>query len=339
MKFLDEAIIVVTSGNGGGGSVHFRREKFIPKGGPDGGDGGRGGSIIIQASNQKYSLLDYHYKRSYRATDGKSGGGQNMSGADGQDIVLTVPLGTLIFEYDPEQKLKKRCLADLDEPQKEVVVAKGGRGGKGNWFFRSSTHQAPKFSQEGEPGEEKTLYLEIQLLADIGLVGFPNAGKSTLLRSISNAKPKVADYPFTTLEPHLGIVRKFEKDMVLSDLPGLIEGASQGAGLGLKFLRHIERNKCLLFLINGDPLFELTPLAQLRALKSEIRNYNHELLQKPSVVALTKTDLLTEENRADIAREFENAGLDPHRIIPISAITKVGIEDLLKALYTTVYGK
>lgn len=337
MKFLDEVIIFVASGSGGPGSVHFRREKYVPKGGPDGGDGGTGGSIHIQASHNKYSLLDYHYKRKYKASNGNPGGGQNCTGANAEDITLTVPLGTVIYEYNPEIKHKKRALADLNTPEQITTIVKGGRGGKGNWFFRSATYQAPKFAQPGEPGEEKWLFLEVQLLSDVGFVGFPNAGKSTLLRAISNARPKVADYPFTTLEPHLGIARMFNKDLVLGDLPGLIEGASQGVGLGLKFLKHIQRNRCLLFILNGDPMFDKSPSQQYQALTQEIRNYNAELLNKRGFIALNKIDLMDTTQLQEHIKSFEEMGLTSDSIFPISAVTKSGVDNLLRALFKTVH--
>jgi GTPase len=337
MKFIDEAAIYVSSGNGGAGSVHFRREKFIPKGGPDGGDGGVGGSVIIEATDSIYSLLDYKYRHEYRAKSGQSGGGQNRSGASADDIVLKVPVGTVVYEYDAEFKRKKRQLADLSESNQKIKVATGGQGGKGNWFFRSATHQAPKFSQPGESGESKWIFLEVRLLADVGLVGFPNAGKSTLIRSISNAKPRVADYPFTTLEPHLGIVRQFEKDIVMSDLPGLIEGASEGVGLGIKFLKHIERNKCLLFILNCDPHAEQSPLKQYESLKQEVFKYNPELAGKKSLVALNKIDILDTETIVAFQQDFENIGLSTKYIFPISAATKAGLPELLKALFKAVY--
>ena len=337
MKFLDEAIIFISSGNGGAGSVSFRREKYVPKGGPDGGDGGTGGSVLVQTSHSKYSLLDYHYNRKYQAKNGKSGAGQNRTGADGENVTLTVPLGTVIYEYDHITNHKKHILADLNKPQELITIAKGGRGGKGNWFFRSATHQTPRFAQPGEPGEAKWLYLEIRLLSDVGFVGFPNAGKSTLLRTVSNARPKVADYPFTTLEPHLGIVRMFDKELVLGDLPGLIEGASQGVGLGLKFLKHVQRNSCLLFMLNGDPMFEKSPVDQYRALKQEMSNYNAELLNKRSIIALNKIDLMNTDQLQEHINSFKPIGLTPDFIFPISAVTKAGVEKLLRALFKIVH--
>jgi len=281
--FIDEATIVVKAGNGGNGCISFRREKYVPKGGPDGGTGGRGGNVIVRADKQLTTLMDYRYKRHYNAKSGDRGQGANKTGKNGEDIILRVPCGTIIKEQETTN-----VLFDLVEDNAECVVAKGGRGGRGNAEFATSTNQAPRTAESGTPGEERAIQLELKLLADIGLVGFPNAGKSTLISRISAAKPKIADYPFTTLIPNLGIVRYGEyKSFVVADMPGLIEGAHDGRGLGIQFLRHIERTKALVFLIEcfADDVKE-----QYNILLNELELFNKELLKKPQIVLITKIE-------------------------------------------------
>jgi GTP-binding protein len=331
MRFVDEAIITVESGKGGKGLVHFRREKFIPLGGPDGGDGGRGGHVILMAGKSA-TLLDYHHQKKYIAASGQAGGTNQKTGAAGADLWLDVPLGTSVYEWDPETRQKRRLLADLTLPGQQVLLAKGGRGGRGNTFFKSSVRQAPQMAQLGEEGTRLMVFLELKLFADVGLVGFPNAGKSSFLRLVSQARPKVADYPFTTLHPHLGVVRVFDTDLVISDLPGLIEGAAEGVGLGHRFLKHIERTRCLLIMLNGDPHFEKTPHEQYLALKQELLKYNPGILAKPTLVGLNKIDLIPVDQRLLFLKPFENMGMDRGSLKLISTVSREGIDALLQSL-------
>jgi len=287
-NFVDYVKIYCRSGNGGPGSTHYHREKYIPKGGPDGGDGGRGGNVILRADPNYWTLLHLRYARHVFAEHGASGSGSRSSGKAGKDIYIDVPVGTVAYDGDNGE-----FLCDVSEPGQEIILLNGGRGGLGNWNFRTATNQTPRFSQPGEPLEERNVVLELKLLADIGLVGFPNAGKSTLLSSISAAKPKIADYPFTTLEPNLGIVPYRDgKSFVMADIPGIIEGASEGRGLGLRFLRHIERNSVLLFMISSD---SADIHEEYRVLLHELSQFNPELLQKQRLLAITKSDMLDEE--------------------------------------------
>lgn len=282
MRFADYAKIYLTSGNGGAGSSHFRREKFVPKGGPDGGDGGRGGHIIIKGNEQLNTLLDLRYRKFIKAKHGQAGMGAKKHGKNGPDEILDVPLGTVAYEAET-----KRVLGEITQTGQEIILAEGGRGGLGNWHFRTSTNQSPEYAQPGEEGIEITIELELKLMADVGLVGFPNAGKSTLLSAISAAKPKIADYPFTTLEPNLGVVPlEGYRSFVMADIPGIIEDAHKGKGLGLQFLRHIERNNVLLFVISGfsDVAYEY------HALVDELKAYRSDLLEKPRILAITKCD-------------------------------------------------
>ncbi len=290
MQFYDRAKIYVTAGNGGNGSVHFRREKFVPLGGPDGGDGGRGGSIYMEVDPGMNTLVDYHYHPHHKARAGGGGGGQKMHGAKGEDLVLKVPPGTVVRSEESGE-----LVADLTEPGQRVMVARGGRGGLGNVHFATATNQAPREAQRGEPGEEVTLLLELKLIADVGLLGYPNAGKSTLLSVVTQARPKIANYPFTTLVPNLGVAvvgdptRGDDYSFVLADIPGLIEGAAQGVGLGHEFLRHVERTRLLLHLIDG--LSEKAPWEEFEAINRELVEYSAELASRPQVVVLTKMDL------------------------------------------------
>lgn len=324
--FIDSAKIYVRSGRGGNGIIHWRREKYVPKGGPDGGNGGKGGDVIIRADKQLHTLLDFRYKRRYLADDGNPGEGSNCEGRSAQPSVINIPCGTIITNADTDE-----IMADLIENGSEVVIAKGGRGGKGNWVFKSSTNQAPRICTPGEEGIEFNLQLELKLLADVGLVGFPNAGKSTLISSISAAKPKIADYPFTTLVPNLGMVYYQEgKSFVVADIPGLIEGAHDGKGLGIQFLRHIERTQVLVYLIDCT---SETVKKDFKVLVNELKSFNEELPKKRSIVALTKADIAPEEEKAKLKKLRFGKGISVHII---SAVTKEGIEDLMKAMWQAI---
>lgn len=300
--FIDEATIHVSAGTGGRGCVSFRREKFVPRGGPNGGDGGKGGDIYLKATNQKNTLLDFKYRRSFKSERGQHGKGSNQTGRSGQDLWILVPVGTVVYDKETDTQL-----ADLNQDQASVLIARGGRGGKGNAHFVTATAQAPQFAQEGEPGEERQLRLELKLLADVGLVGAPNAGKSTLLSKISAAKPKIADYPFTTVRPLLGAVQLDEDTTtVVADIPGLIEGASEGHGLGLQFLRHIERTRLLLHLIDVSELDPVEPEERYEMIQHEMTEYSQDLVAKPQIVVATKKDVANERrlgNLAKLARE------------------------------------
>jgi GTP-binding protein len=320
-NFVDYVKIYARSGKGGRGSTHFRREKYIPYGGPDGGDGGKGGSVILRGNRNYWTLLHLKYERHILAGHGSGGSGQLSHGKDGDDKILDVPVGTVVFDGTTGE-----FITDIQYDGQELVLLKGGRGGKGNNFFKTSTNQAPKYSQPGEPFEERRIILQLKLLADVGLVGFPNAGKSTLLSVVSAAKPKIANYPFTTLEPSLGIVDvRNEHTFIMADIPGIIEGASEGKGLGLRFLRHIERNSLLLFMVPADA----DDIAkEYEILLNELTKYNPELLDKQRILAVSKSDMLDDELEEAIAEELP-ADI-PH--IFISSITYKGIialKDLL----------
>jgi GTP-binding protein len=321
MQFIDEAVIEVEAGHGGSGVVSFRREKYVPKGGPDGGDGGKGGDIVIEVDPNLSTLQDFRYRTRYRAGRGEHGSGNNRTGAEGEDVVLRVPSGTLIREVDTGA-----LLADLTEPGQRTIVARGGRGGRGNAFFVRATRQAPRHAQEGEPGEGRRIALELKLLADVGLVGSPNAGKSTLLSRVSAARPRIADYPFTTLTPNLGVVAPdVERSFVMADIPGLIEGASEGRGLGARFLRHIERTRVLCFLID---VLSPDPAAEYEGLKAELEAWSPALLDLPRVVAWSKADLA--EPAADVL--FPDAAATH----VISSVTGRGLDTLVNDLWTRV---
>ncbi|HXG38429.1 MAG TPA: GTPase ObgE [Bacteroidota bacterium] len=323
MQFIDEAKILVKAGNGGNGAVSFRREKYIPKGGPDGGNGGNGGNVIVRADRHLSTLLDFRYKRQYRAENGENGRSKNQDGKWGEDVVLKVPCGTLVKDAETGE-----VLADLVKHGDEFVAARGGKGGRGNTLFATPTNQAPRTAEPGTPGEERELLLELKLLADVGLVGFPNAGKSTLISVISAAKPKIADYPFTTLTPNLGIVRYAEgKSFTVADIPGLIEGAHRGKGLGIQFLRHIERTKLLVFLIEST---SQAPTEDYRVLLSELKEYNPSLIKKPRLIALTKIDLLDETDERKLKTLKFERGVP---VVPISAVANKNIDELLKAIW------
>jgi GTP-binding protein len=296
-NFVDYVKIYCRSGNGGAGSAHFRREKFIPKGGPDGGDGGRGGHIILRGNSQMWTLLHLKFQRHIFANNGVSGGAQQSTGADGKDVIVEVPLGTIAKKGETEE-----ILFEITNHGDEKILAKGGRGGQGNTHFKSATNQAPRYSQPGEPGVEDTFVLELKILADVGLVGLPNAGKSTLLSVVSAAKPKIADYPFTTLVPNLGIVSyRDDKSFVMADIPGIIEGAHEGKGLGVRFLRHIERNSMLLFMVPAD---SKNIREEYEVLVNELKMYNPELLDKKRVLAISKSDMLDEELMNEIKKDL-----------------------------------
>ncbi len=336
--FVDTAEIHVKAGNGGRGAVSFRREKFIPKGGPDGGDGGDGGSVIFVADPNKNTLLDFAGKHHWFAQNGRHGMGKKMYGKSGEDLVIPVPPGTEVYDLGlgPQdegaqpgrQGLK---IADLTEPGQRVVIARGGRGGAGNWHFRSSTNQAPREAGPGEPGQERQLRLELKLIADVALVGLPNAGKSTLISAVSAARPKIADYPFTTLEPNLGIVElDEERRIVMADIPGLIAGASEGAGLGHAFLRHIERCRVLVHLVSVVPLDGSDPIANYHAIRRELESFSPTLAQKPQIVAANKIDLLSgDPNPVRMLAE----ALPEERVIAISGVTGENVRDLLEAAW------
>ncbi len=327
MKFFDEAKIFVRSGDGGNGCLSFRREKFIPRGGPDGGDGGKGGDVLITASSQSQTLQDYHFHQHFKAPKGAHGQGNDRHGRNGRDIRLIVPLGTLVREAETKQ-----ILADLTQEGQTLVVAQGGRGGKGNKHFATATHRTPRFAQKGEPGTEAWLLLELKVLAHIGLVGLPNAGKSTLLSQLSAAKPKISDYPFTTLTPNLGILEDDHgQRLTIADIPGIIAGASAGAGLGLKFLKHIERTQVLLFLIDGSLTGE-EPFLSYQTLNKELEAYNPDLLSKSRLVVVNKMDLPgAKAHLANIQKAFKKLRLE---VIPISAKTGEGIPALIERLFT-----
>ncbi|MEW5798004.1 MAG: GTPase ObgE [Bacteroidota bacterium] len=324
--FIDSAKIFVRSGKGGNGIIHWRREKFIPKGGPDGGNGGRGGDIILRADKQLNTLLDFRYKKKFIAKDGNPGEGSNKEGRSADHIVIKVPAGTLIRNAETGH-----VIADMTEHGQEYLVAKGGRGGKGNWVFRSPTNQAPRVCTPGEPGEELWLELELKLLADIGLVGFPNAGKSTLISTISAAKPKIADYPFTTLTPNLGMVYyQEEKSFVVADIPGLIEGAHEGKGLGIQFLKHIERTKALAYLIDCTS----TDIKNdFKVLQKELKEFNPDLPKKKSLIVITKLDIATDEVKKSLKKlSFPKK----YPVYKISAATNEGTAELVEAMWKMV---
>jgi GTP-binding protein len=326
MQFVDEVRILVQAGRGGNGCVSFRREKFVPKGGPDGGNGGNGGNIIICADRQLNTLHDFRYRRTYRAENGEHGRGKNQDGKRGEDVVLKVPCGTVVRDA-----ITNEILADLTAHGEELLVARGGKGGRGNAIFATPTNQAPRKAEPGSEGEERELILELKLLADVGLVGLPNAGKSTLISVISAARPKIADYPFTTLTPNLGIVRYAEgKSFTVADIPGLIEGAHKGKGLGIQFLRHIERTMVLVLLIES---ISSNPVQDYDVLRNELKSYNPSLLKKPRLVALTKIDLLSDKEKKNLKRLSFGAKV---RVYPLSAVTGEGVSNLLRAIWSNL---
>ena len=325
-NFIDKVHIYVRSGNGGAGCVHFRHDKFTVKGGPDGGDGGNGGSIILKTNRNLSTLHNLRFKRHFCAQNGQGGGESNCHGKNAEDIIIEVPVGTTIKDADTDE-----FLVDLAEENSEVVLLKGGKGGLGNTHFKTSTRQAPYFAQPGIKGEEKNLILELKLLADVGLVGFPNAGKSTFLSVVSEAKPKIANYPFTTLVPQLGIVNHRDKNFVLADLPGIIEGASEGKGLGLRFFRHIERNKILLLLIDAS---SENPYSTFLSLREEIKNYSEVVFDKPFFVVITKIDSVDDPTLKDIDEVFQQNNIQPFFI---SSQQQTGISKLLDKIISVLH--
>lgn len=324
-NFIDYVKLNVTSGKGGKGSMHLHREKYIDKGGPDGGDGGRGGHVILRGNKNLWTLHEFTFKRHIKATHGEHGSKQRSTGADGEDKYVDVPLGTVVRDTETEE-----IIAEVVSDDEEIIIAEGGMGGRGNWHFKSSTNQTPRYAQPGIDGQERDITLELKILADVGLVGFPNAGKSTLLSVITSAKPKIDSYEFTTLKPNLGIVeyRDF-KSFVVADIPGIIEGAAEGKGLGYRFLRHIERNSTLLFLVPCDVE---SIEEQYEILLDELRRYNPELLDKDRVLAISKSDMLDEELRAELEKEVAKA----FKKIPyvfISSVAQQGLQKLKDTLW------
>lgn len=329
MRFVDEAEILVRSGKGGRGCVAFRREKFIPKGGPNGGDGGDGGDVIFKATRDLLTLYDFRLKRVYEAKNGQGGLGSQCNGKNGEHALIEVPVGTLVYQVGEEGE--ETLLADLTESGQEIVLARGGRGGKGNMHFKSATMRAPRFAQPGEPGEEKRLRMELKIIADIGLIGLPNAGKSTLISAISGARPKIAPYPFTTLTPNLGVVFGDEgRTLVIADIPGLIEGASEGAGLGHRFLKHVERTKALVHILSAEEIQEADPWAGFDLVDAELAAFDDELAQKPQLLVVNKIDLLTPERLEELRAKAKEDG---RKVFFISALGGEGIERLVKAVW------
>ncbi len=324
-NFIDYVKILCRSGKGGAGSRHFHRAKYIPKGGPDGGDGGRGGHVILKGNRHLWTLLPLRYRRHVFATNGQSGGENRSTGKDGQDQIIEVPVGTAVFDAESGE-----FLCEVTEDEQEIKLLRGGKGGLGNWHFATATNRAPRYAQPGQPAIEKAVVLELKLLGDVGLVGFPNAGKSTLLSAISAAKPKIADYPFTTMEPSLGIVDyRGDRSFVMADIPGIIEGASEGKGLGLRFLRHIERNAVLLFMIPAD---SDDIRHDYEVLLNELREFNPELMDKSRVLAISKSDMLDDELRSELAKELPE-GVSA---VFISAVTGQGIAELKDLLWREI---
>jgi len=333
MKFIDEATIDVAAGDGGAGCVSFRREKFIPFGGPNGGDGGRGGSVWALADRNINTLIDYRYARRHEARNGEAGRGSDQFGAAADDIVLRMPVGTIVTDADSGE-----VLCELLEHDQKVLLAKGGDGGFGNLHFKSSTNRSPRQKTPGWPGEKKKLALELRVLADVGLLGMPNAGKSTLIAAISNARPKIADYPFTTLHPNLGVVRVGpEKSFVVADIPGLIEGASEGAGLGHQFLRHLQRTRLLLHIVDLAPFDDdVDPVKQARAIVAELKKYDPALHAKPRWLVLNKLDMVPEEERAARVKDFVRRLRWKGPVFEISALARQGLGPLTERIYEEV---
>src|SRR5579862_7825087 len=327
--FIDEARIRVKAGDGGNGCMAFRREKFVPRGGPSGGDGGRGGDVIMESSERHNTLVHFRFNPEYKAERGRHGEGSNCTGREGENVILKVPVGTIVYD-----ELTGELVHDFSHPDERVVVARGGRGGRGNAQFATSTHQAPREHEEGRPGEERDLRLELKLLADVGLVGYPNSGKSTLISRISAAKPKIADYPFTTLQPNLGVVvvgdPSDDVSFVVADIPGLIEGASEGAGLGMQFLKHIERTRLLVHLVDvSDASGRPNPVEDYEVITRELASFGEGLDTKPTIVVASKMDAANEEKLAKLKRYCKRKKLELH---PISAVTGEGIDALKYAM-------
>ncbi len=333
MKFVDEVVIDIAAGNGGSGCASFRREKCIPFGGPNGGDGGRGGHVYAVGDLNLNTLVDFRYTRRHEARHGEAGRGADQFGAAGPDVVLHMPVGTIITDAETDQ-----VLAELLVPGEKVILAKGGDGGFGNLHYKTSTNRAPRQKTSGWPGEHKTLRLELRVLADVGLLGMPNAGKSTLIAAISNARPKIADYPFTTLYPNLGVVRVGpSQSFVVADVPGLIEGAAEGAGLGHQFLRHLQRTRVLLHMVDMAPFDDsVDPVAQARAIVAELKKYDKALYEKPRWLVLNKLDMVPEDQRATLVKQFVRRLRWKGPVFEISALTREGCEPLIRAIYNHV---
>jgi GTP-binding protein len=327
--FIDEAKIRVKAGDGGNGCLAFRREKFVPRGGPSGGDGGKGGDIIMESSERHNTLVHFRFNPEYKAQRGRHGEGSNRTGREGTDIILKVPVGTILYDADTGEKIH-----DFSRPDERIVVAQGGRGGRGNARFATSTHQAPREHEDGRPGEDRVFRLELKLLADVGLVGYPNVGKSTLISRISAARPKIADYPFTTLQPNLGVVAvgqpPEERSFVVADIPGLIEGAHLGAGLGTQFLRHVERTRLLVHLVDvSDASGRPDPVKDVEVINKELESFGAGLEDKPMIMAASKIDVANKDKLAKLKRYCKKQGLE---LFPISAVTGKGIDDLKYAI-------
>ncbi len=320
MKFIDEVFITVQSGDGGRGCVSFRREKFIPRGGPDGGDGGKGGDVILQSTSRRRTLYPFRFRRQFKAKNGAHGRGKKKTGKNGEELIIEIPPGTLVNDAETSELLQ-----DFIQPGETYIVAKGGRGGRGNSRFKTSTRRTPRFAQPGEAGQYLKLNLELKLLADVGIIGLPNAGKSTLISVISSATPKIADYPFTTLTPILGVVQADqEESFVVADIPGLIEGAHEGAGLGIRFLRHIERTRILVHLLDASTIDPQNPLVSYETINGELAQYNPLLTEKPQIVVLNKMDIPGTEPVAKIIQ----TAIEDRQVLKISAATRKGIESL-----------
>ncbi|WP_457755503.1 GTPase ObgE [Thermodesulfatator indicus] len=328
-RFVDQTKIYVKAGDGGAGCVSFRREKYVPRGGPDGGDGGKGGDVILVASSQLHTLYDFYHQTHFRAENGRPGMGKKMKGRDGDDLILKVPVGTIVKDAETGE-----ILYDFTKDGESFVVAKGGRGGRGNARFATPTRQAPRFAEPGKPGEERWIILELKLIADVGLVGLPNAGKSTLLSRITAARPKIADYPFTTITPNLGVVKlDEERSFVVADIPGLIEGAHKGVGLGLDFLRHIERTKAILYVLDASKGEEC--LKDFELLQKELAHYHRSLIEKPAAIALNKIDIVSDRQKLyELKAFFEKKG---YPVYLISAVTGEGIKELLEGLWRLIH--
>ena len=325
MKFIDEAIITVKAGDGGNGCMAFRREKFVPRGGPSGGDGGRGGDVVMVASEHHNTLLHFQFNPEHTAQRGRHGEGSQCTGRDGSSIELPVPVGTVVYDADTGE-----LLHDFTTKDDQFVVARGGRGGRGNQHFATSTHQAPTEHEPGRPGDQKRLRLELKLLADVGLVGFPNAGKSTLISRISAAKPKIADYPFTTLEPNLGVVQVGDRTFVVADIPGLIEGAHEGVGLGIQFLRHVERTRLLVHLVDVSELSGRDPANDFEVILGELASFSEEMAEKPMLVVASKIDVAQDPERVESVRRIAaERGLP---FYAISSVTGQGLNELIWAM-------
>lgn len=324
MKFVDEAVITVTAGNGGNGCVSFRREKYVPLGGPNGGDGGDGGNVILLGTDGLNTLIDFQYKTQFKAENGRPGEGRQRTGRGGEDCVIRVPIGTVVYDTATEE-----AIGDITQPEQALVVAKGGVHGLGNLRFKSSTNRAPRQSKPGQPGESRRLRLELKLLADVGLLGLPNAGKSTFIRAASAARPKVADYPFTTLKPQLGVVRiGVDQSFVIADIPGLIEGASEGAGLGFQFLRHLARTRLLLHLVDLCPIDDADPEESIRVVAEELQRHSNELGDKPRWLVFNKCDLLDEADAKTQVAAIVDALAWTGKVYCISAANRYGTDTL-----------